>query len=306
MAASVAWAHATRSAVVNAIRPFMTSLIDYAGLFPPAKLEMAPAVRNYAAYRSGPYAWMLGRFIVPFARLDEFEHEVRPVLVETATAGEPWPLSVLISDVDPDTLAAFNDLAERTEGGVEVVAIEMKTGDVAMIDRSLDVLPETIIPYFEFPLDRDYRGFMTALAGEDAGAKIRTGGLEPHAFPSTKTVSTFIHRCADNAVALKATAGLHHPIRRRNNDIGVMEHGFLNVFGAAVIASSHRLSESEIEEIISIQNADAFRFTTSAMIVNAREATIADIESGRRLAHGYGSCSFDEPVEDLQSLGLLE
>ncbi|HEY6212378.1 MAG TPA: hypothetical protein VIW45_08840 [Vicinamibacterales bacterium] len=42
-------------------------LIDYAGLFPPAALPMEQAVANYARYRDGEHAWMLGKFVVPQA-----------------------------------------------------------------------------------------------------------------------------------------------------------------------------------------------------------------------------------------------
>ncbi len=51
---------------------FMNGLVDYAGLFPPARLDMSSAVENYALYRSETLAWMLGRFICPAARLAEF------------------------------------------------------------------------------------------------------------------------------------------------------------------------------------------------------------------------------------------
>ena len=36
------------------LRILMEGLIDYAGLFPPASLDMPTAVRNYAAYRKSP------------------------------------------------------------------------------------------------------------------------------------------------------------------------------------------------------------------------------------------------------------
>lgn len=58
---------------MNSIRILLTKLIDYAGLFPPAGLAMAPAVSNYVAYRNGEYAWALGRFVLPVSRLSEFE-----------------------------------------------------------------------------------------------------------------------------------------------------------------------------------------------------------------------------------------
>ena len=51
----------------------LRELIDYAGLFPPASLSMAAAVGNYDKYLQSEWSWMLGRFIVPVARLAEFE-----------------------------------------------------------------------------------------------------------------------------------------------------------------------------------------------------------------------------------------
>ena len=60
-------------AMTEALRTLLSGLIDYAGLFPPASLEMAEAARNYEAYRSGPHSWALGRFIVPSARLNEVD-----------------------------------------------------------------------------------------------------------------------------------------------------------------------------------------------------------------------------------------
>ena len=56
----------------RAIHALMSGLIDYAGLFPPAKLPMDKAVANYAKYLGSPESWMLGRFILPVSRLEEF------------------------------------------------------------------------------------------------------------------------------------------------------------------------------------------------------------------------------------------
>ena len=66
---------------MKTIRFLFENLIDYAGLFPPAELTMAEAARNYAAYRQSEHSWILGKFIVPVSRLDEFEQ----------AAAEFWP-----------------------------------------------------------------------------------------------------------------------------------------------------------------------------------------------------------------------
>ena len=68
----------------EALRALLSGLIDYADLFPPASLDLPAAMRNYTAYRKGPHAWMLGRFVVPDTLAKEVDSE--------------FPLSVLTSD----------------------------------------------------------------------------------------------------------------------------------------------------------------------------------------------------------------
>jgi len=75
-----------------ATRALLTELIDYAGLFPPAELDMAAAVQNYAAYRQSEQAWMLARFVVPVTGLAEFEQAAAGLLPVTET-DNPWRLS---------------------------------------------------------------------------------------------------------------------------------------------------------------------------------------------------------------------
>jgi hypothetical protein len=80
------------------LRALLTGLIDYAGLFPPAALPMDAAVRNYDAYRRGPHAWMLGRFVVPAA--------------DRARVPADFPLSVL-GDADNDVIEVKEIVAAR-------------------------------------------------------------------------------------------------------------------------------------------------------------------------------------------------
>lgn len=64
----------------RSVRSALRGLIDYAGLFPPAQESMDDAVRHYAAYRRAAHQWMLGRFVVPASRLDEFAAAVAAYL----------------------------------------------------------------------------------------------------------------------------------------------------------------------------------------------------------------------------------
>src|ERR1035441_5961907 len=83
----------------DAASVLLCDLIDYAGLFPPAALAMTASVANYDAHSRSEQNWILGRFIVPAARLDEFEKAFAGL--PTPTPGFPsWRLSVLLSS-DP-------------------------------------------------------------------------------------------------------------------------------------------------------------------------------------------------------------
>ena len=73
--------------MTEALRTLLAGLIDYAGLFPPASLDMAEAARNYEAYRAGPHSWALGRFIVPSARLNEVDPRLELRRARCAAAG---------------------------------------------------------------------------------------------------------------------------------------------------------------------------------------------------------------------------
>ena len=59
-------------APASTLHALVAGVVDYAGLFPPAALDMEEAVAGFAAYRTSPDAWMLGRFVVPVARIDRW------------------------------------------------------------------------------------------------------------------------------------------------------------------------------------------------------------------------------------------
>ncbi|HET7190233.1 MAG TPA: hypothetical protein VFI52_18910, partial [Gemmatimonadaceae bacterium] len=88
----------------SSLRALVAGLVDYAGLFPPASLDMPAAAARYAEYRASADAWMLGRFIVPVARLNELAAAL-PAQPDT-----PWTLCVLMGDdlqADARRLADF-------------------------------------------------------------------------------------------------------------------------------------------------------------------------------------------------------
>jgi hypothetical protein len=324
--------------VLQSIRTLVTDLIDYAGLFPPAKLAMQPAVEAYARAKGGLHEWMLGRFICPASRLEEFSKTAAPLMPGThATSGyreyagisEPWRVSVLIDGDLGSALKAietFNERHANEDSGRAIAdAIELKAANPSEIDRFLDGLTEDLFPFVEFPAEvvntGDVRGYVAALAGLRAGAKIRTGGITAEAFPACGKVAEFIAACDGAGVPFKATAGLHHPIRAEypltydaGAPCGVM-HGFLNVFvSAAAVNGDERISAGDLNrcgvgratEILEDREASNFHFTEEGVRWNTVFVDTTRLAAAREgFALSYGSCSFDEPVEDLRKLGLL-
>lgn len=301
---------------LHAVRTLLAGLIDYAGLFPPAKLGMREAVNNFADYRRGERNWMLGRFVVPVARLNEFEREVEETL--RTEPGETWRLSALIGenlDADLERIFAFNATHNHDDSqfpAVLIDSIELKGEDPNAIDAAMSSIPEDLEPFFEIPWKRDNRGLIAAMAGTGARAKIRTGGVTEELIPPTEVVAAFIHHCAASEVAFKATAGLHHPVRadyklsyEPDAPIGTM-HGFLNVFVAAALARTLRLDIDALTDILNDESRADFVFTNERIGWREHTIEVAKLALVREtFALSFGSCSFTEPIDDLLALSLL-
>ena len=114
---------------MKAPRAFLEGIIDYAGLFPPTALAMAAAVEEYAALAHGSEAWMLGRLVVPAARLVELELAATPHLPEAGT-GRSWMLSALFGPAHGADAAAIERFNRVQVGRAVVDVVEAKAGSV--------------------------------------------------------------------------------------------------------------------------------------------------------------------------------
>jgi len=286
----------------------VAGLIDYAGLFPPAGLSMAEAVERYAAYRRGRHAWALGRFIVPAARLDEFAGALRdlPVLGAADTA---WPISVLL-DWPPALGAAQVRSFAAAASPARVESIECKVAtpeDIDVLATASEVERFAEVPITPVPVD------LLVHAGETrCAAKLRTGGTSPQAFPSSPAVAAFLSACVGRGLPFKATAGLHHPVRSphpvtyEDGAPCARMHGFLNVFLGAALLHGGAIGGAALEELLEDGDASAFLFEDGRAGWRGRWVTVEVLEAARRLARSFGSCSFEEPIDDLAALGLLQ
>ena len=287
----------------------LDALIDYAGLFPPAGLGMREAVRNYATNREGPYSWALARFICPASRLRELHDEwlaARELL--TTTAKEPLRVAALVIS-RPELEAGLEAIAHFHDSRAGIVdMIEIKAASVGDIEAVKESVPKGIMLYFELAPGRDLPNLIGAVSQARSRAKIRTGGVTPDAFPSAAQIVEFIATCARAGVPFKATAGLHHPLRcirpltyAPDSPTGTM-HGFANVFLAATLlrdGTDHDLCIELLEE----RDAGHFAVTDDGITWRNHFITSEAIAETRRdFAISFGSCSFEEPIDDLRAL----
>jgi hypothetical protein len=290
-----------------ALTALLENLVDYAGLFPPAKLDMQPAVENYSRYAEGQLGWMLGKFIAPAARLTELESSARSI-----ESPGVWNVSALLAgDIATDIkqVTAFN---VRNRGRLTVTSVELKASAPADIQRAHSLMVPDLQVFFEIPLSADIESCLDALARCKRKAKIRTGGETPEMIPAAGSVAGFIGLCADKGVPFKATAGLHHPLCSLHrltyapDSPSATMHGFLNVFLAAVLLAEKRIDVTEASELLNEPCANSFGFADDGVIWRSHRATTENIRLARKsFALSFGSCSFSEPVEDLQALSLL-
>jgi hypothetical protein len=288
------------------LRALLAGLIDYAGLFPPAGLSMGVAVRNYDSYIRGEYAWMLGRFIAPAARLQEYADAVREAGID---AGK-WRISALATATDAETICRFNE--EQAKFGT-IDVLEIKAPDVREIECATITFGSRYQLYFETPPET-WRSLLPAIGRAKARAKIRTGGEVPEAIPEESRVLEFLRVASERRIAFKATAGLHHPLRaiqhltyKPDSPRGVM-HGFLNVFCAAVLLWHEPERRQEAAWMLGERESDAITMDEMTMKWHNSGVTLTakQIQQAReQFAMGFGSCSFMEPIEDLRTLGWL-
>jgi hypothetical protein len=295
---------------MSALHDLLRQSIDYAGLFPPAGLGMGQAVANYASYRTGRYAWALGRFIVPAGRLLELEQAAAGLLPPAR-----WRVAALLG-TDPardlEAIGEFNCPHVGDGVGVATVdVVEAKADSPEAAQQLLSHLPSDLQPYIEIPLSRDPAPFAAAVARGGGRLKVRTGGITPDAFPAAADLVRFLRAARDAGVPFKATAGLHHPLRAEyrltyepGSACGTM-FGFLNLFLAAAFVEAG-LDDAAAERLLEERDGTTFYFDADGVEWRGHRLDLDRIRRTRESAIiSFGSCSFTEPIDDLHSLGLL-
>jgi len=308
------------------LRAFLEHLIDYAGLFPPASLDMPDAVATYARHLDSDHAWMVGRFVCPVNRLEAFAAKGERALsrfsaVKVAGLASPMDHVATMTGVAADDASRVKGFERNGWGRVDVLEAglpdELIDGDPSAIPLVLDryesafrvddIRVERI--FYEVNRTADWNDRVERLAAACSGAghrgiKIRCGGVTADAHPSVAEVSEAIAICAHRRVPYKATAGLHHPVRHERPELGVTQHGFVNIIAAGLLAA--KADPEELQSLVDERNLASFDFADERLAWNGHEVALEDLIAARRsLTISYGSCDIDEPVEDLRNAGLL-
>ncbi len=298
---------------MSAIRTLLHESIDYAGLFPPAALGMSEAVANYARYRTGSDAWALGRFVVPVSRLGEFEEAAAQHFRQNAS-GQPWQLTLLAGTdltADLEAIAEYNRRHSERHPSVIADALEVKATSNSAIEDTLRRVPAHLQTFLEIPIEPDPSAPLVSIARLGGRAKVRTGGVDQDAFPLTWQLLRFLRETVRLALPFKATAGLHHPLRaayrltyEEDSPTGVM-FGYLNLFLAVAFLQSG-MDHDNVVRVLEEGDAASLLADSRGISWRNQHLDLQALREVRRLGMiSFGSCSFTEPLRDLERLDLL-
>ena len=283
--------------MMRAVEALLSGAVDYAGLFPPAALDLERTCANYEAYRESGDAWALARLVVPATKLAEFADRWPDRIREL-------PISLLLG-ADFDT-----ELRLAMDVGLKLEAVECRPAKLEDVKAIRARLPKNAELFVEAPQGVLVEELLSKVEAAEACAKIRTGGLTSEAIPSSESVAAFLSACVRRGLRVKATAGLHHAIRAEHTLTYAVDapsavmHGFVNFLVAAMLAL--RGEEENAAACLNESDASAFCACDKAVSWHAEEFQLNEIEQMRSgFLMSFGSCSFEEPMAELRGMGWV-
>ena len=299
------------------LQALLTSSIDYAGMFPPCSLALEPALENHASYVRSPDAWMLNGFVLPVQQFDaarrllsNFDplHPLRVAALGSKTANADTFLDAL-----EDANSAIRSFSKYDVDLVSIAQLEMFLPDgVELVSlKEAKAIVGDLPVFWEAPPDKAEKTIaLLAKHNSDQGVatfgcKLRTGGITADAFPTSAQIAEALVKSATHQLPIKFTAGLHHPIRQFRDEVQTKMHGFLNVLGAAILAAEHQWDANQAVMMLEDEDRESFLFTDDFFAWREWKIDVERLRFRRRFVASFGSCSFDEPREDLRALNLL-
>jgi hypothetical protein len=299
------------------LRALLEQAIDYAGMFPPCSLALEPALRNQAIYVRSSEAWMLNGFVLPIEQFDAArqlfsDFDARHPLRVAALGPKTTKVDAFLDGVDKAE-TAIRSFSRPDVDIVSISHLEMflpENVDSASLKAARSIVGELPV-FWEAPPERAEQT-IALIAGhksdEDVatfGYKLRTGGVTADSFPNSAQIARALVTAATYKLPIKFTAGLHHPIRQFRDEVKTKMHGFLNVLGAAVLAAEHQWDADQAVTMLEDEDPRSFSFTNDSFAWRDWKISVERLQYRRKFVRAFGSCSFDEPRDDLRALGCL-
>jgi hypothetical protein len=299
--------------VLTSLKQLLSSIVDYAGIFPPAQLNLPEAMLMYDRAQSSSEQWMLNQFVLPASRLQDWI-KLLPTLPPSPHP-KGWCLSVILSQnwsAELDMIEQLTQVAVLHQHNTRISAWEIAPLAPDEIKAVRLHLPAEAIAFWEIPVGADLAPYLPVLQQTGMAAKLRTGGITSAAFPDCAQLSQSILSLAKANIPFKATAGLHHALRGDyritydSNSVSTTMHGFLNVALLAAFALQQTITFDQALALLEESSIAAFQFTHTAITWRDRSLSLLEIDRSRKqFFRSFGSCSFQEPIDDLNHLKLF-
>lgn len=256
-------------------------LLDDAAIFPPGNAPLEEAVPAHRAWLASPSAALVGVFVCSAGRLDDLSR-----------LGADFPVSVTLPE-GPGALASV-----LARGDLEIVSVEVPCTDDDDTWRGFEDAAHRTQVHAEVALGDLTPGLAERLASAGIRLKLRTGGAEAEMFPTAAALARGIVTAVGADLPFKLTAGLHAAVRHRDPETGFEHHGFGNV----LVATAAGLRGADLADVAAVLDTrDAATIARELRQLSATEVTAV-----RRQFRSFGTCSIQEPLDDLAALGLLE
>lgn len=285
------------------LRKLLDKLFDYAGLFPPAQLPLAEALRHYRTYQASADAWMLAGFVCGVGHLQEL-----------ADSGNAIPVCVVAPGYGSEAearagLRPARDaiVSYQTRAAVRSFEIRLPPGcSVPFFREVREMIPAAVMVFFEAPADEKLHDQVlrpVAEIGSSVGFKLRCGGSTAASVPTVNQIVSVLERCRRWSIPLKLTAGLHHPLRTYDPTLHAETHGFVNLLLADLLLRTGKIAETQAARLLEDKQPEHFEFGEEKCGWSGIYVSLAEMERAGRGVVSIGSCSFDEPRDDLRKLG---
>jgi hypothetical protein len=256
---------------MSALSPaLLAGLLDDAAIFPPGNAPLAQAAADHAAHLRSPYAGAVGPLVVRVGDL------------------------ALVGDVDVAVVAGLDEVhtAVAAAGSrLRALEVALPASAAAAEVRSLASLGVDV--FVEVPRDARRDEVIAELALAGLMAKFRTGGMRADLFPSVPELAAGLLGAVALGVPFKATAGLHHAVRRTDPETGFEHHGFLNL----MVATARARAGAPLADVAAAVAARDEAAVAAEALLLGRDL--------REVFRSFGTCSISDPLTDLARLDLL-